>query len=266
MPVLRVYFQQAGPFGDLTSGMGIEGTWQQEEQDEESHNEKEETLTTNVWIGIDWHDYRLNFSKDDFAGTETLRGGSVSWLPPAIYHSTCAVEVTYFPFDWQNCSLIFRSQTYNAEEVEFIFAVDDNGKTINKIEIDSEVFTGEGAIPFSKTLSKTVAGLELVGSGVVLGFGVFKIGVAGIGVVLDSGVASVEVIGSGKVREEVVHMALLILLFLLPSPFYSHPTCEISKGPRLLEVEDNSQRLAIKDFSSWASLTNPASSSMTLCA
>ncbi|KAJ1071413.1 hypothetical protein K5549_001705 [Capra hircus] len=106
-----------------------------------SLNEKEETLTTSVWIGIDWQDYRLNYSKGDFGGVETLRvpselvwlpeivlennidgqfgvayeanvliseGGYVSWLPPAIYRSTCAVEVTYFPFDWQNCSLVFR--------------------------------------------------------------------------------------------------------------------------------------------------------------
>ncbi|KAM6176140.1 acetylcholine receptor subunit epsilon [Erethizon dorsatum] len=148
-----------------------------------SLNEKEETLTTSVWIGIDWHDYRLNYSKDNFGGIEILRvpsdhvwlpeivlennidgqfgvaydanvliyeGGYVTWLPPAIYRSTCAIEVTYFPFDWQNCSLIFRSQTYSAKEVEFIFAVDDNGETINKIDIDTEAFTenGEWAIDF----------------------------------------------------------------------------------------------------------------------
>ncbi|XP_008072168.1 acetylcholine receptor subunit epsilon [Carlito syrichta] len=148
-----------------------------------SLNEKEETLTTSVWIGIEWHDYRLNFSKEDFGGIKILRvpservwlpeivlennidgqfdvayacnvlvyeGGSVSWLPPAIYRSTCAVEVTYFPFDWQNCSLIFRSQTYNAEEVEFTFAVDDSGQTINKLDIDTEAYTenGEWAIDF----------------------------------------------------------------------------------------------------------------------
>ncbi|XP_069339197.1 acetylcholine receptor subunit epsilon [Eulemur rufifrons] len=148
-----------------------------------SLNEKEETLTTSVWIGIDWQDYRLNYSKEDFGGIETLRvpselvwlpeivlennidgqfdvayyanvlvyeGGFVTWLPPAIYRSTCTVEVTYFPFDWQNCSLIFRSQTYNAKEVEFTFAVDDNGEPVNKIDIDTAAFTenGEWAIDF----------------------------------------------------------------------------------------------------------------------
>lgn len=35
------------------------------------------------------------------------------------------------------------SQTYNAEEVEFTFAVDDEGNTIDKIDIDTEAFTGE---------------------------------------------------------------------------------------------------------------------------
>ncbi|XP_036308325.1 acetylcholine receptor subunit epsilon isoform X1 [Pipistrellus kuhlii] len=148
-----------------------------------AQNEKEETLTTSVWIGIDWHDYRLNFSKADFGGLGTLRvpaqsvwlpeivlennidgnfgvaydcnvlvyeGGFVSWLPPAIYRSTCAVEVSYFPFDWQNCSLVFRSQTYNAQEVEFAFVVGDDGEPVSKIDIDTEAYTenGEWAIDF----------------------------------------------------------------------------------------------------------------------
>ncbi|KAM6163006.1 acetylcholine receptor subunit epsilon [Rhynchocyon petersi] len=148
-----------------------------------SLNEKEETLTSSVWIGIEWKDYRLDYNKDDFGGINTLRvpselvwlpdivlennidgqfgvaydanvliseGGFVNWLPPAIYRSTCAVEVTYFPFDWQNCSLVFRSQTYSAQEVEFAFAVDEAGKAISKIEIDTAAYTenGEWAIDF----------------------------------------------------------------------------------------------------------------------
>lgn len=34
--------------------------------------------------------------------------GQMYWLPPAIYRSTCAIEITYFPFDYQNCTLAFR--------------------------------------------------------------------------------------------------------------------------------------------------------------
>lgn len=51
----------------------------------------------------------------------------------------------------RSLAVFHSSQTYNAEEVEFIFAVDDNGETIDKIEIDTEAFTGEGAITSSKT-------------------------------------------------------------------------------------------------------------------
>ncbi|XP_047399410.1 acetylcholine receptor subunit epsilon isoform X4 [Sciurus carolinensis] len=96
-----------------------------------SLNEKEETLTTSVWIGIDWQDYRFNYSKDDFGGIEILRVPSeLVWLPEIVLENN--------------------SQTYSAKEVEFVFAVDEDGKTVNKIDIDTVAFTenGEWAIDF----------------------------------------------------------------------------------------------------------------------
>ncbi|XP_030638135.1 acetylcholine receptor subunit epsilon [Chanos chanos] len=143
-----------------------------------SLNEKEETLTTNVWIEIQWNDYRLAWDPEDYDGVQVVRvpynmvwipdivlennidgkfdvayyaniliysDGSMYWLPPAIYRSTCTIEISYFPFDWQNCTLIFRSQTYSANEVDLILAVDDETKKpIEWIDIDPEAFTENG--------------------------------------------------------------------------------------------------------------------------
>ena len=51
-------------------------------------------------------------------------------------------QVSYFPFDWQNCSMVFRSYTYDSSEVELQYYLDDDGKDIQEIVIDENAFTG----------------------------------------------------------------------------------------------------------------------------
>lgn len=46
--------------------------------------------------------------------------GSIQWLPPAIYKSACKIEVRHFPFDQQNCTLKFRSWTYDHTEIDIL--------------------------------------------------------------------------------------------------------------------------------------------------
>ncbi|XP_040828400.1 acetylcholine receptor subunit gamma [Ochotona curzoniae] len=158
-----------------------------------SLNEREEALTTNVWIEMQWCDYRLRWDPQDYEGLWVLRvpstmvwlpdivlennvdgvfevalycnvlvspDGCIYWLPPAIFRSSCAISVTYFPFDWQNCSLVFQSQTYSTREIDLRLSQED-GQTVEWIFIDPEAFTenGEWAIRHrpAKMLQDTAA-------------------------------------------------------------------------------------------------------------
>uniref|UniRef100_A0A671WMX8 Cholinergic receptor, nicotinic, gamma n=1 Tax=Sparus aurata TaxID=8175 RepID=A0A671WMX8_SPAAU len=146
-----------------------------------SLNEKEEALTTSVWIEMQWCDYRLRWDQPPRSAlygniTSQMRvpsksiwlpdvilennvdgqfevayycnalvspDGCVYWLPPAIYRSACAITVNYFPFDWQNCTMVFRSQTYSANEIELVLSQEDN-HTLEWVDIDPEAFTENG--------------------------------------------------------------------------------------------------------------------------
>lgn len=46
--------------------------------------------------------------------------GAVTWTPPASYKSACTMDVTFFPFDRQNCSMKFGSWTYDGTMVDLV--------------------------------------------------------------------------------------------------------------------------------------------------
>ncbi|XP_007097248.2 neuronal acetylcholine receptor subunit alpha-2 [Panthera tigris] len=114
-------------------------------------DEKNQMMTTNVWLKQEWNDYKLHWNPADFGNITSLRvpsemiwipdivlynnadgefavthmtkahlfsTGTVHWVPPAIYKSSCSIDVTFFPFDQQNCKMKFGSWTYDKAKID----------------------------------------------------------------------------------------------------------------------------------------------------
>ncbi|XP_075874773.1 neuronal acetylcholine receptor subunit alpha-7-like isoform X2 [Nelusetta ayraudi] len=109
-------------------------------------DEKNQILTTNMWLNLQWTDYQLQWNVADYPGVSNLRfrdgqiwkpdillhnsaderfdtsyhtdvlvtpTGSCMYIPPGIFKSSCRIDVRWFPFDVQRCELKFGSWTYS---------------------------------------------------------------------------------------------------------------------------------------------------------
>lgn len=50
--------------------------------------------------------------------------GAVSWMPPAVFISTCAMNIQWFPFDEQTCQLKLGSWTFDASKLNLTLTSD----------------------------------------------------------------------------------------------------------------------------------------------
>uniref|UniRef100_A0A183C240 Neur_chan_LBD domain-containing protein n=1 Tax=Globodera pallida TaxID=36090 RepID=A0A183C240_GLOPA len=122
-------------------------------------DEKDQIMHTNVWLTLKWKDFQMAWSPVNYGGIKEIRvspdkvwlpdivlfnnadgnyevsfmsnvivdyRGNMLWVPPAIYKSSCIIDVEYFPFDEQVCHLIFGSWTYNENEIKMEFAQADS--------------------------------------------------------------------------------------------------------------------------------------------
>uniref|UniRef100_A0A3B4D8N8 Cholinergic receptor nicotinic alpha 9 subunit n=1 Tax=Pygocentrus nattereri TaxID=42514 RepID=A0A3B4D8N8_PYGNA len=131
-------------------------------------DERNQVLTTYLWVRQIWHDAYLHWDKEEYDGLEVIRipsdlvwrpdivlynnadeedssgppdtnvvlryTGEITWDAPAITKSSCVVDVSYFPFDSQQCNLTFGSWTYNGNQVDITMGGMEGGDLSDFVE------------------------------------------------------------------------------------------------------------------------------------
>ncbi|EFA11604.2 nicotinic acetylcholine receptor alpha6 subunit isoform 8 precursor [Tribolium castaneum] len=123
-------------------------------------DEKNQILTTNAWLNLEWNDYNLKWNESEYGGVKDLRitpnklwkpdvlmynsadegfdgtfqtnvvvkhNGSCLYVPPGIFKSTCKIDITWFPFDDQHCDMKFGSWTYDGNQLDLVLNSESGG-------------------------------------------------------------------------------------------------------------------------------------------
>ncbi|XP_067045357.1 neuronal acetylcholine receptor subunit alpha-2-like isoform X2 [Acropora muricata] len=117
-------------------------------------DDKNQIITTNVWIRQKWTNLLLTWEPKHYGGIKRVRidpkllwipdvvlynsadsefsgglekyktrviidsNGTSSWYSPASFRSTCPIDVTHFPFDEQTCTMKFGSWTFEVVDLD----------------------------------------------------------------------------------------------------------------------------------------------------
>ncbi|XP_053399141.1 acetylcholine receptor subunit beta-like 1 [Mercenaria mercenaria] len=133
-------------------------------------SETTETLKTTGYLWIIWYDEFLQWTPADYGGLEyyhwpqgdvwkpdvalknsyldykelgvsslnvlVYSDGYVEWYPFQVFQSTCSIDITYFPFDVQECKLKFVAWSYSKDEVTMYSGA--KGIEMEEFETNSE--------------------------------------------------------------------------------------------------------------------------------
>ena len=136
-------------------------------------NLKQQIMATNMWVQQEWTDYKLRWDPEEYGGITTLYvpaeqiwipdivlynnadgnyevtimtkavihyDGKVLWNPPAIFKSACEIDITYFPFDEQTCTMKFGFWTHDGDQVDLRHHQEVNGTGLVEYGMDLSEF------------------------------------------------------------------------------------------------------------------------------
>ncbi|XP_059471253.1 neuronal acetylcholine receptor subunit alpha-10-like [Neocloeon triangulifer] len=133
-------------------------------------DEMSSILTVYAWAKMLWNDDKLKWNASDYENLETLHladhevwqpditlynsaqgsevdhygnthcivqhDGQVLWVPPAEFHAFCQIDLHYWPFDTQTCTLMLGSWTYDGEQIDL--QLDDGDSVLEMMNNNSQ--------------------------------------------------------------------------------------------------------------------------------